>query len=160
MAMASYHVINCLKCHRYDDSTWLVTRTKTGYTAIKSVIPKIKKVRTVLVCNNKLSCVFPHWKLYGLPCHHVMRVALTIPGWKLPTHHDCSVVWQKTYYYYGLFSISGKYDDRNTIYKAFHLLKQKEVEGITINSSDSMNIPIDRKEIENNFIQDPMNPFS
>ena len=40
MVMASYHAIKSLKCHRYDDSTWLVTRTKASYTAIKSVIPK------------------------------------------------------------------------------------------------------------------------
>ena len=160
MVMASYHAINCLKCHRYDDSTWLVTRTKASYTAIKSVIPKFKRVRTVLLSNNKLSCDCPHGKLYGLPCHHVMRVASTIPGWKFPTHHDCSVVWWKAYYYYGLSSISGKYSDRNTIYKAFHLLKQKEVEGITINSSALINIPMDGKQIQDDFIQDPMNPFA
>ena len=69
-------------------------------------------------------------------------------------------MWWKAYYYYGLSSIWGNYDDRNTIYKAFHLLKPKEVEGITINSSYLINIPVDGKEIENDFIQDPINPFA
>ena len=149
---------NSYKCHRLDASTWFVTKTEQSRNNDKAVIPKFKRVRTVSLSNNKLICSCPHGNVYGLPCSHVMKVASMIPGWVFPTHHDCSVRWWKSYYFYGLSSVSRDFVDRSTIYKCFHLLKQREVDGLTINPALLNELRIDGSVSDTDFLSDSNNP--
>ena len=152
---------NSFKCQRISVSTWLVTKTEQCRTLDKAVVPKFKRVRRVTLQDNKLVCSCPHGTLYGLPCSHVMKVASLIQGWEFPTHHDCSVRWWKSYYFYGLSSVSGDFVDRSTIYKCFHLMKQREVDGLTITPSQLIELnelSVCDSVTDPDFLEDQDNP--
>ena len=68
------------QCHRYDYCTWYVTRYQEAYDKVKSIIPRVKHVRTVTLYEDRLNFNFPHGTLYGLPCIYELKVASTIPG--------------------------------------------------------------------------------
>ena len=86
-------------------------------------------------------------------------MASIIPGWKFPTHHDCSITWWKAYYYYEL-SVSSAKQDRNNVYKSFHLLKQKERKGVKMYLTKLIHIPMYGIVLPLNFIEDLANPVS
>ena len=159
--LSSFNHSKTYKSHKYDSTTWYVTQTEEGINVRKKfVIPAFKRVRTVILCNDMLKCDYPHGKIYGLPCWHEIHVASLVHSWKFPTHHDCSVTWWKSYYYYGMSSLSFACKERETIYKSFHTLKQNERLGINVDSSKYFCLPIDGNTLPADFICDSSNPMA
>ena len=78
--ISSFLNITSFQTHRYDYSTWYVTRYQDACDQVESIIPKFIHVCTVTLYENRLSCKCPHGTLYGLPCIHEMEVASAIPG--------------------------------------------------------------------------------
>jgi len=147
--------------HRYDATTWFVTQTKDACDErSKSIIATFNRVRTVTLCDDRLVCDCPHGRLYGLPCWHEIHVASKISTWYFPSHHDGSVIWWKSYYYYGMSTLSSSCAERETIYKSFHLLKQTESIGLQIDPTKFLDVPIDGTNLPTEFIYDPNNPFA
>ena len=155
----SYDNADIFQTHRLNELTWLVTRKSIHTSAIKSVIPSFRRVRTVELSSDRMHCNCPHEKVYGLPCCHVIAVCKNIPGWKFPTHHDVSVIWWKSYYYYGL-PISQMCPNRDTIYKFFHTLRKIEKLGVHIDIDQLKHLSIDGYPVPLDFQMDVKNPVA
>ena len=110
---------------RTSTQTWLVILL-AEHSPSKSIITKMKHVRTATLFDNKLTCSCSEMIVYGLPCRHVLYVASTIPNWKRPTHHDVSVRWWKAYYNYGIAD-NLKIDSDWTIHKMLRLSRKKKL---------------------------------
>ena len=131
---------NLFQSLRTTTQTWLVVLL-AEHSPSKSIIPKMKHVRTVTLFENTLTCSCSEMIVYRLPCRHVLHVASTIPNWKRPTHHDVPVRWWEAYYYYGITD-NLKTDSDRTIQKMLRLLRKKETVGLNVRIEDVCKLPI------------------
>ena len=121
MLKSSLLASRLFQCLYTSHGSWLVVLLPDNASS-KSINPKMKHVRTVILFDNKLTYYCPEITVYGLPCRHILHVASAIPNFTRPTHHDGYVRWWKVYYYYDITENLITNTDR-TIQKMLNFLK-------------------------------------
>ena len=119
---------------------------------ISNIKPKFRRVRTVHKRKDVVFCSCKYFERMGLMCRHIACVLKSVPGYTMPSHHDCAIRWWSDYMYYNIAALNENLsqvkrahdDSLLNVEKLFKCLEVNDIKGPSCDSDSWSSVAIVR----------------